>query len=189
MNMDNKRLKTALFGYSKVSVCEYIVQANEEFNKRLMEDAERYQKEKEAMQAKIDALETELAEYRRSDAVIAATLLDARQYAEELRSRAEEEERLMRKEHLQKCELLSARLASYMKTMEALRTNLTAFAENSNSELELYRNCAVRLDGELETDGKPDVLGTEVLTEETVVSPIETEVGAEVKDTDVCDAV
>ena len=34
--MDKDILKSALFGYSKISVCQYIATMNEEFNAKLM---------------------------------------------------------------------------------------------------------------------------------------------------------
>ena len=36
--MDKEILKTAMFGYSKISVCQYIATMNEEFNDKLMAD-------------------------------------------------------------------------------------------------------------------------------------------------------
>ena len=34
--MDKEILKSALFGYSKISVCQYIATMNEEFNAKLI---------------------------------------------------------------------------------------------------------------------------------------------------------
>lgn len=52
--MELKNLRTALFGFNKKDVCEYIAQLNEEFLRKL--DAEKEKRESEAaqLQARLD---------------------------------------------------------------------------------------------------------------------------------------
>ncbi len=53
--MELKNLRTALFGFNKKDVCEYIAQLNEEFLRKL--DAEKEKRESEAaqLQARLDS--------------------------------------------------------------------------------------------------------------------------------------
>lgn len=95
--MTIKELKTGLFGYQKVGVCQYITDLEEQFAAKLAEKEEEARRAAEEYQKRIRALEEELQEARRdSDAqradqlVIAGTLLEAQRYAGQLRQEAEQ---------------------------------------------------------------------------------------------------
>lgn len=89
--MDKEILKSALFGYSKISVCQYIATMNEEFNAKLMAETDSFREEHSRQQKKIDDLEAELAVHKQNACDVGTMLLEARQYAEQLRQQAQAE--------------------------------------------------------------------------------------------------
>ena len=89
--MDKEILKSALFGYSKISVCQYIATMNEEFNAKLMAEADSFREERSRLQKKIDDLEAELSVHKQNACDVGTMLLEAGQYAEQLRQQAQEE--------------------------------------------------------------------------------------------------
>ena len=89
--MDKEILKTALFGYSKISVCQYIATMNEAFNAKLMAEAEAFREERSKLQTKIDNLEAEVAAHKQNACDVGTMLLEAGQYAEQLRQQAQGE--------------------------------------------------------------------------------------------------
>ena len=89
--MDKEILKSALFGYSKISVCQYIATMNEEFNAKLMAEADSFREEHSRQQKRIDNLEAELAVHKQNACDVGTMLLEAGQYAEQLRQQAQAE--------------------------------------------------------------------------------------------------
>jgi cell division septum initiation protein DivIVA len=89
--MDKKILKSALFGYSKISVCQYIATMNEEFNAKLMAEADSFREERSRLQKKIDDLEAELATHKQNACDVGTVLLEAGQYAKQIRQQAQVE--------------------------------------------------------------------------------------------------
>ena len=89
--MDKEILKSAFFGYSKISVCQYIATMNEEFNAKLMAEADSFREERTRLQKKIDDLEAELAVHKQNACDVGTMLLEAGQYAEQLRQQAQAE--------------------------------------------------------------------------------------------------
>ena len=89
--MDKEILKSALFGYSKISVCQYIATMNEEFNAKLMAEADSFREERSRLQKKIDDLEAELSVHKQNACDVGTMLLEAGQYAEQLRQQAQTE--------------------------------------------------------------------------------------------------
>ena len=89
--MDKGIIKSAFFGYSKTSVCEYIASKNEEFSRQLIELEKEHKKEKDELKGKIEAAEKEFAEYKKAHGEIANALLEAQQYAASLKQKAVEE--------------------------------------------------------------------------------------------------
>ena len=89
--MDKEILKSALFGYSKISVCQYIATMNEEINKKLMAEADSFREERARLQKKIDDLEAELSTHKQNACNVGTMLLEAGQYAEQLRQQAQAE--------------------------------------------------------------------------------------------------
>ena len=96
--MDKEILKSALFGYSKISVCQYIATMNEAFNAKLMAEAEAFREERSKLQTKIDNLEAEVAAHKQNACDVGTMLLEAGQYAEQLRQQAQEEAAQLRQQ-------------------------------------------------------------------------------------------
>ena len=89
--MDKDVIKSALFGYSKISVCQYIATMNEEFNAKLVAEAASFREERTKLQKKIDDLELELVAHKQNACDVGTMMLEAGQYAEQLRQQAQEE--------------------------------------------------------------------------------------------------
>lgn len=136
--MDNQILKSALFGYSKTSVCEYIAQVNAEFSEKLTAAAEESRKERDQLNAKIYALEIELAEYKKNHSDISAALLKAQQHAAEVRNQAEIESRTILEENRKKCSEQLRRIENYKLAMEDFRRQLSLFASDTDEKLDVY---------------------------------------------------
>ena len=96
--MDKEILKSALFGYSKISVCQYIATMNEEFNAKLMTEEASFREERTNLQKKIAGLEAELATHKQNACDVGTMLLEAGQYAEQLRQQAQEESAQLRQQ-------------------------------------------------------------------------------------------
>ena len=138
--MEKPTLKSAFFGYSKTSVCEYIARISEEFSKKLMELNADHKKEREELNARIATLEQELAEYRRAHANISATLLEAQEHAEELKTQAEAENQRLRAENAERNAAQQKRMEAYKAEVNELRIGLSLFAEETDLKLQTHLN-------------------------------------------------
>ena len=126
--MEKRLLKTALFGYSKTDVCEYIADVNAEFSKKLLTLSEEQKTEKAALTQKIATLEAELAEYKKVHTDISTALLEAQQYSLSLRKKAEEEDGRIREENAKKHQAETLRLNRYIYAINELREKLASLA-------------------------------------------------------------
>ena len=133
--MDNISLKSAFFGFSKTSVCEYIAQINQEFHEKLFAAAEESKKERETLKEKIDVLEKELSQYKKVHGDISNALLEAQQHAAELKAETEKENERIRSENARKCEEQTRRLESYRAEIDILRQGLACFAAETYAAL------------------------------------------------------
>ena len=102
--MDKDVIKSALFGYSKISVCQYIATMNEEFNAKLMAEAASFREERTKLQKKIDDLESELVAHKQNACDVGTMMLEAGQYAEQLRQQAQEEVAQLRQQAQEEAE-------------------------------------------------------------------------------------
>ena len=137
--MEKDILKSALFGYSKISVCQYIATMNEEFNTKLMAETEAFREERSSFQKKIETMEAELAAYRQNACDVGSVLLEAGQYADQLRQQAREETDQLRQQTREETEefLQNAR--------EEAETVLQQAWEESESVLRQAREEAAEL--------------------------------------------
>ena len=139
--MTIKELKTGLFGYQKVGVCQYITELEEQFAAKLAEKEEEARRAAEEYQKRIRALEEELQEARRdSDAqradqlVIAGTLLEAQRYAGQLRQEAEQAKQEAQDRLAEAVAQKERQLARYRGRIEELRVSLRTALEESIDE-------------------------------------------------------
>ena len=133
--MEKLLMKTSLFGYSKASVCEYVAKLNEDFTRKLlgiMQDNEAKQQE---LQSKIASLEQENKRLRNEYDNISGAFLDARQYANNLRTMAEEENNNFRSANKQIYEEQIGRLKEFRDNINAVRDNLKALTESCDRDI------------------------------------------------------
>lgn len=136
--MDNNILKKSFFGYSKTSVCEYIAQVNREFSERIMNTADEAKKERDELNAKIASLENELNKYKKIHADITNALMEAQQHSDDLKEKAELEDRKRREENAEKRDRENKRIMEYKAKIDELRRGLASFAAAADKELESY---------------------------------------------------
>lgn len=141
--MNVQELKTGFWGYQKTGVYRYITDMEEEFAKRLAQVEEERKKEAEDYRRQIQRQEEELEQLRRqcdqlsqSREAIAATLLNAQQFGEDLRQQArqkaqEEELRMEARAAAQ-----SLKLDQYDQQLEQLRQAIGAALEKMEQSVE-----------------------------------------------------
>ena len=151
--MDKEILKSALFGYSKISVCQYIATMNEEFNAKLMAEADSFREERSRLQKKIDDVEAELAAHKQNACDVGTMLLEAGQYAEQLRQQAQEEAAQLRlqaqeeaAELLRQAQEEAEQLRSQTKNeTDQLLLEMKTKGQAQTQKLELYTGAIVKL--------------------------------------------
>ena len=140
--MDKEILKSALFGYSKISVCQYIATMNEEFNAKLMAEADSFREERSRLQKKIDDLEAELAAHKQNACDVGTMLLEAGQYAEQLRQQAQEEAAELLRQAQEEAEQLRSQTKN---ETDQLLLEIKTKGEAQTQKLELYTGAIVKL--------------------------------------------
>ena len=137
--MDKDILKSALFGYSKISVCQYISTLNEEFNAKLMAEADSFREEHSRQQKKIDDLEAELAAHKQNACDVGTILLEAGQYAEQLRQQAQAEAAELLRQAQEEAEQLrqqtQAEAAELIRQAQEEAEQLRSQAKNETDQL------------------------------------------------------
>ena len=148
--MDKGIIKSAFFGYSKTSVCEYIADMNEKFSHQILELENEHRKEKEELKGRLEATEKELNEYKKAHGDIANALLEAKQYAASLKQKAEEENERLVAENKRLHKEQSERLALYAAAVDKLRSELSVFTADTDEKLAAYYNKAEDIAKEFE---------------------------------------
>ena len=137
--MDKEILKSALFGYSKISVCQHIATMNEEFNAKLMAETDSFREECSRLQKKIDNLEAELSVHKQNACDVGTVLLEAGQYAEQLRQQAQEESAQLRQQAQEEAELLrqqaQGEAAELLRQAQEEAEQLRSQAKNETNQL------------------------------------------------------
>ena len=140
--MDKEFLKSALFGYSKISVCQYIATMNEEFNEKLMAETEAFRKERTKLQNKIDDLETELAVYKQNAYNVSEVLLDARQHADQLCQQAEEDAAQLRRQAQEEATQLRRQVED---ETQQLLLEINKKGQAQTEKIEVYTKAIIKL--------------------------------------------
>lgn len=148
--MDMGIIKSAFFGYSKTSVCEYIASMNEEFSRQLLELEKENKKEREELKGRLEATEKELDEYKKAHGDIANALLEAKQYAASLKQKAEEENERLVAENKRLHKEQSERLALYAAAVDRIRSDLSVFTADTDKRLADYCSQAENIEKEFE---------------------------------------
>ena len=157
--MDKEILKSALFGYSKISVCQYIATMNEEFNAKLMAEANAFREERSTLQKKIADLEAELAAHKQNACDVGTMLLEAGQYAEQLRQQAQEEAAELLRQAQEEAEQLRSQTKN---ETDQLLLEIKTKGQAQTQKLELYTGAIVKLreDVAILADRTDDALNT-----------------------------
>ena len=140
--MDKEILKSALFGYSKISVCQYIATINEEFNAKLMAETDSFREERSRLQKKIDDLEAELAVHKQNACDVGTMLLEAGQYAEQLRQQAQEESAQLRQQAQEETEQLRSQVKN---ETDRYLLEIKTKGEAQTEKLKLYTEAIAKL--------------------------------------------
>ena len=140
--MDKEILRNALFGYSKISVCQYIATMNEEFNAKLMAEADSFREERSQLQKKIDDLEAELSVHKQNACDVGTMLLEAGQYAEQLRQHAQEEAAELLRQAQEEVEQLRSQTKN---ETDQLLLEIKTKGQAQTQKLELYTQAIVKL--------------------------------------------
>lgn len=148
--MDKGIIKSAFFGYSKTSVCEYIAAVNEEFSRQLFELEKEKKKEREELKGKLEATEKELNEYKKAHGDIANALLEAQQHAASLKQKAEAENERLVAESQSRHQEQTERLALYAAAIDRLRSELSVFTADTDRRLADYYEQAADIAKEFE---------------------------------------
>ena len=140
--MSKEILKNALFGYSKISVCQYITTINEEFNAKIVAETESFREERSKLQKKIDDLEEELSVHKQNACDVGTMLLEAGQYAEQLRKQAQEEAEEIRRQAQEEAEQLRSQTKN---EMDQYLLEIKTKGQAQTQKIELYTEAIVKL--------------------------------------------
>lgn len=132
--------RSSLFGYDKKSVSAYIAQMNDETSKRLMEKELEHKNTVQELQKELEQLRQENEELRNGRDAVASALIDAKNFAAELKEQTELENRAMqeknKRHHAVELERIQAFAGEVETLQEAFRSVLSGMAE----EMERYRS-------------------------------------------------
>ena len=140
--MDKDILKSALFGYSKMSVCRYIATMNEEFNAKLMAETDSFRSERTKLQQRIDELEAELAGYKGNMCDVSTMLQETGQYVDQLRQKTQEEADELLRQAKQEADQLRERT---QKEADRLLLEIKTKGQVQTQKIELYTEAIVKL--------------------------------------------
>ena len=133
--MQNKLLRTSLFGFSKTEVCDYIARVNDEFNGKIDLLTAEHTKERNELIAQIAALNEEINKYKQANANIAQALFDAQQYATELKAKADGEYKEAQDELLALKETETDKLNTYREKIESVRKEIVSVLSDIDDKL------------------------------------------------------
>ena len=134
--MQKKLMKTALFGFSKTDVCEYIVKINTEYNEKIDEMNAEYTAEKENLLAQIASLTEENEKYKQVNSDIAQALCDAQKYAAELKEKADSEYKTAVSDLQLLREVETDKLNTYREKIEQARKQIVFLLDDIDRKLE-----------------------------------------------------
>ncbi len=129
-----KKFKTVLFGYKKSDVCEYISAVSDEL-------AEKYKKELEAVREKLEVLEGQNANDNAEEntkaevETVAEIILDARQFANELKEKARMAHAEAVAENERQVQLAAERIKKYNNDIDRIRLCIQSVLTESDVKL------------------------------------------------------
>ena len=151
--MDLSNLKSGLFGYNKLAVSNYVSSLESESNQKIQDlqkeskeaqdslrgqlDALRakYDEDIQKLNEKIDELTQERDLLRRDNDTIAETLLNAEEYAADLRNKADQRAKERDEEHLQTLADQQGKVGAIKTKLHTVLGDITALLEAAAQEL------------------------------------------------------
>ena len=141
--MKREDLKSAFWGYQKLSVCQYITTLEEEFSSKLLEKEAEYQKILSQEHQKVQQLEEEVRTLRerceaqqREQLLISDTLMEAQRYAELLKQETEKREQELQTQLKTAAAKQEHALQQYEAQVQQLREALRAMLQEMDHSAE-----------------------------------------------------
>lgn len=148
--MDKKSFKSSFFGYSKLSVCKYIAEMNEQFNARIFSTEESYKKEIDELKSSLAACQAELDEYKKLHTDISAVLIETQNYAESLKEKAKQDhDRVVAENEVMRDEL-RRRLDAHAASVKSIKEHIAEILRDTDDKLSLAIDEADSLKKEFE---------------------------------------
>lgn len=158
--MQIQEMKKGLFGYKKESVYRYVSSLNEEFSQKLIAKDEKNELLIQELRDRAQTLETELAQMRKEcddlrkkQLAVSDSIVDAQEYAAQLKSETALKERALCNQLEKRMEKENIRLDDYAANISLLRDQLKQLLAHFDEELKLAGEHAAEL--------KSDALATD----------------------------
>lgn len=185
-----EKLKTALFGYDKQGVVEYVARLNETFSDRVLETTTAQNTRIRELEEKITRLENENLELRRREREVSMALVDAKFFAEQLKANAQQtfdkELALTHEKHDDvrvRIDEISEDISALQKvlydTMGRMKVEMDSLDVLKNKKLAGLENTMAELEPEQQPAAEPAAEPAEEIVVEPTEQPTE-EVAAEV---------
>jgi hypothetical protein len=136
---------TSLFGYSKRSVNDYISKLNDEFSRKLLEKDQAHREAVEALQAETARLSRENEQLLALRQEVADALISAKDYAAELKRKAETDDQARRAANAIRQEAELSRIQDAAEQISALRQAFRDALERMDGEAASYKEELQRL--------------------------------------------
>lgn len=151
--MDLTNMKKGMFGYNKLAVSTYISNMESEHNQKIQDLQkagketeetlrgqieslrEKYEEEIQKLNEKIDELTNAREQSHRDNDTIAGTLLDAKEYAQDLRNKADQNARERDEEHRQVLESQKNRVMQIDTKLNGVLGAITELLEEASKQL------------------------------------------------------
>lgn len=133
-----EQFQTRLFGYSKQSVHNYIVQMNEDFSQKQLAKEKENRDAVQALQEELERLRKENALLRAERREVAGALIDAKSFAANLMEQAKEEDRAQRAENTSIHQAERQRLRALAGHIGRLQEDFRRVLHDMDKELERY---------------------------------------------------
>ena len=130
------QLKKGFWGYKKASVYEYITMMEEEFSEKLAEKVTEQKKQEEEYRTQITSLEKELEEQKKEQMTVAAALMEAVRYKDELQQEAREKMQEERAAWEKKLEEGEKELNGYQKQIAKVREMIQGLLQSMDAKSE-----------------------------------------------------
>ncbi|MBQ4088074.1 MAG: hypothetical protein IJC78_07510 [Clostridia bacterium] len=146
-----ENFKKTMFGYSKKEVCEYILFLKNDMERKLSLLEEEKNKEIEAMQQEIASLREKLSEAEtraeKETEKVSAVIVDARRFADELKSAATAKNEKEMRENTERNALVEEKIMKCSDGVDEIRRQIKELLDKTDRQLRA-------LDEELQSVGK-----------------------------------